>query len=175
MSLARPAVEVRVRAGVLDTGVRCVVESRSMEVQRAIEMVEQSLRALGLDAVAAKTRAEGGGASYALRRGSARVVVAVHPGTEQRPGSLRVAAPVVKLPSDDQRAALFQHVLELNARELVGAAFGLIGEDVVIVSERPLHDLDASEVDATIRGVGRLADTWDDALATRFGAQRSSG
>lgn len=138
-------------------------------------MVEQSLRALGLDPAAAKTGGEGGGASYALRRGSARVFVAVHPGNEQRPGSLRVAAPVVKLPPGDRRAALLQHVLELNARELVGAAFGLIGEEVVVVSERALRDLDASEVDATIRGVGRLADTWGDALATRFDTERSSG
>lgn len=172
MSLARRAVEA---PGALDTGACRVVESLAMEAQRAIELVEQSLRALGLDPAAAKTGGEGGVASYALRRGSARVIVVVHPPTEQRPGSLRVAAPVVKLPSGDQRAALFQHVLELNAREVVGAAFGLVGDEIVVVSERPLRDLDASEVDATIRGVGRLADTWDDALATRFGAQRSSG
>lgn len=145
-----------------------------MEAQRAIELVEQSLRALGLDPAAAKTGGEGGGATYALRRGSARVLVAVHAGTEQRPGSFRVAAPVVKLPATDQRAALFQHVLELNARELAGAAFGLLGDEIVVVSERPLRDLDSSEIDATIRGVGRLADTWDDALASRFGAKRSS-
>jgi hypothetical protein len=143
------------------------------EVERAIALVEEAIRGLGLDPE--KARAASGGRSYALRRGSAQIAVTVHPGDGTREGTLRVAAPVVRLPSvEAQRNALLLYVLELNARELVGAAFGVVGEELVVVSERLLRDLDRSEVDAAIRGVGRLADTWDDVLSSRFGARRSS-
>ncbi len=147
----------------------------SNEAQRAVDLVEASLRTLGLDAGSARLAGDGPSVVYALQRGSAQVMVVVHPAQGGREGTFRVAAPVVRIPEGPSRAALYQHLLELNARELVGASFGVVGGDVVVVSERPLRDLDASEVDATIRGVGRLADHWDDALAQQFGVARSSG
>lgn len=144
-------------------------EAEQLKV-RAIALVEDAIRKLGIDP--AQVRAPG--AHYALRRGSARITVAVH-GTEgAREGSLRIAAKVIKLPAEGERPALFQHLLELNARELAGAAFGVLEGDVVVVAERALRDLDASEVESMLLGVGRIADTYDDALAKRFGAARSS-
>ena len=74
----------------------------------------------------------------------------------------------------DREAALYKRLLEANASELVGVAFGLRDGEVVLVSERSVRDLDGSEVDALIRSVGRVADRFDDALAKEFGAQRSS-
>ncbi|MCZ7680442.1 MAG: YbjN domain-containing protein [Sandaracinaceae bacterium] len=65
-------------------------------------------------------------------------------------------------------------MLEANATELAGAAFALSEGEVVVVSERSVTDLDASEVDAMIRNVGRTADRYDDELAAQYGALRSS-
>ena len=139
----------------------------------AVGLVESVIRGLGLvpaetalpSEEPTKTRA------YALRRGSARVVVALH--TSETGGTIRVLAPCVKL-GPAPSAELLKHLLELNARELVGAAFGVYGDEVVVVIERSTDDLDASEVDAMIRGVGRIADRHDDALAQRFGVRRAS-
>ncbi len=113
--------------------------------------------------------------AFALRRGSARILVAVHaPNPELPEGRLRVVAPVVHLPPPEREPALCRRLLEANATELVGAAFAISGAEVVVVTERAVRDLDASEVDAMIRNVGRVANRWDDALATEFGARRSS-
>ena len=139
----------------------------------AVRLVESVITALGLSAADAalsaeeptKTRA------FALKRGSARVVVAVH--ANDAGGTIRVLAPCVKLGATPS-AEFFKHLLELNARELVGAAFGVFGEDVVVVAERSVEDLDTSEVDAMIRTVGRIADRHDDVLAQRFGVRRAS-
>lgn len=99
-------------------------------------------------------------------------MVAVHGGAH---GVLRVVAPVVKLPSDAAQAnALFRRALELNGREIHGSAFGIFGDDLVAIAERALTDLDGSEVDAAIRGVGAVADKWDDTLAKEFATKRSS-
>jgi hypothetical protein len=150
-------------------------ERAESEATRAVALVEEAIRKLGIDPAAAKAPSQDPKtASYALRRGSARILVSVHRGADGREGTLRVGAPVVKLPEERKRAEMYLHLLELNARELVGAAFGVLGAEVVVITERALKDLDASEVDAAIRGVGRIADAWDDTLASRFGAKRAS-
>lgn len=139
----------------------------------AVRLVESVINTLGLSAAEAalpsdepqKMRA------FALKRGSARVVVAVHAGDVG--GTIRVLAPCVKL-SATPSTEFFKHLLELNARELVGAAFGVYADEVVVVTERSVEDLDASEVDAMIRTVGRIADRHDDVLAKRFGVRRAS-
>ncbi|GAB4197792.1 MAG: hypothetical protein OHK0013_06250 [Sandaracinaceae bacterium] len=141
------------------------------EFEQAIERVEAVIRGLGLDPAEATIPGDASTRAYALKRGSARVVIAVHraPGG----GTFRVLAPCVRVPAAPP-AELFRHLLELNARELVGVAFGVFGDDVVVVAERSVRDLDTSEVEAAIRNVGRIADRYDDALASRFGLQRSS-
>jgi hypothetical protein len=145
----------------------------SDEVARAIAMVEATIKTLGVDPAAAKIPGDEKTTAYALRRGSARVVVAVSKG-EGGSGTFRVLAPVVRAPEAGKEAAVFRRLLELNAREVSGAAFGLFGDEVVAVAERATRDLDASEVDATVKNVGRVADRWDDALAKEFGLKRSS-
>jgi hypothetical protein len=102
------------------------------------------------------------------------MLVAIQPSANDgEHASLRMVAPVVRVGSADKNA-LFAWLLEANARELRGAAFGVTGEEVVLVAERSVVDLDASEVDAMIRTVGAAADHYDDFLATKFGAVRAS-
>lgn len=144
----------------------------SDDVERAIGLVEATIKGLGVDPGQAKIPGDQKTVAYALRRGSARVVVAI--ARDAGGGTLRVLAPVVKAPAADREAAVFKRLLELNAREASGAAFGLFGDDVVAVAERGVKDLDASEVDAIVKNVGRVADRWDDALAKEFGLKRSS-
>lgn len=142
--------------------------------RRAVELVEQTIEALGVDAGQARV----GSADeprWVLRRGSASVVVSIHSPSDGAPaGTVRVLAPVVRLPDEGKQPALFRRLLEANAHELVGVAFGIREGDVVLVSERSLQDLDGSEIDSTVRTIGRVADRYDDALAREFGTSRSS-
>lgn len=144
------------------------------EMERAVALVEKTIRGLGIDPAASRTKREDS-VTYALRRGSARILVGVHgPSADVEEGRLRVIAPVVRVPDPPRDAALNRRLLEANAGELVGAAFGISGQEVVVVAERNLVDLSASEVDLLIRNVGRIADRYDDELASAFGAVRSS-
>jgi len=144
------------------------------DLARAVTLVEQTIAALGIDPETSRLPADAG-ARFALRRGSAAVVIAVHPAVPgAEGGSIRVVAPVVRLPAEERRPALYRRLLEANATEVMGAAFAVVDPDVVLVVERSLRDLDASEVDAMIKTVGRVADRYDDALAQEFGTARSS-
>jgi hypothetical protein len=147
---------------------------RDHAADRAVDLVEQTMRGLGIDPAASRTERPGH-VAFAMRRGSARILVAIHgPSVELGDGRLRVVAPVVRLPGNDREASLFRRLLEVNATELVGAAFAISGNEVVVVTERSVRDLDASEVDGMIRTVGRVADRYDDELSTTYGAVRSS-
>ncbi len=141
---------------------------------RAVELVEKAIESLGVDV--AKVRSQGEGLHrYSLRRGSANVVVTVLGAAGDDPdGTLRVVAPVVRLPDDSDWTELYQWLLSRNAGELRGAAFALVDDEVVVVAERSLVDLDGSEVMATFKSVGAAADRYDDELAQRFGTPRSS-
>ena len=79
------------------------------------------------------------------------------------------------LPQDPKNlSSLCRHLLTLNAGTLVGVAFGLNGDHVVLVAERNTFDLDLSEVQDMINRVGHYADYYDDALVNEFGGQRYS-
>lgn len=144
------------------------------DVERAVALVEETIEALGIDPSSSRSEREGH-VAYALRRGSARILIAVHaPSGELTEGRIRVVAPVVVLPAESQQRALLHHLLSANATELVGAAFAISGGEVVVVAERSVKDLDASEVDTMIRSVGRVADRYDDELSKTFALTRSS-
>jgi len=147
-----------------------------MSLSAAIALVETSIRSLGIDPAQARAPQEGPGARFALRRGSAEVfVVLAPPSQHDAEGTLRIVAPVIQLPPAERRLALFERLLRINAAEARGCAFALSEESVVIVHERSVRDLDASEVDAAIRMVGAVADHFDDALAREFGATLARG
>jgi hypothetical protein len=83
---------------------------------------------------------------------------------------LRVSAVVMTLDATVDRAALFAHLLALNAG-LCGVAFATDGDHVLLVSERSTLDLDDSEVRDAIERVTTYADEHDDALVARFGGR----
>lgn len=136
-------------------------------------MVESVITKLGIDPVKARVKDAPDQVTWTLMRGSASVLVTVIHRTEQKNVFLRVASPVLALP-EGNREALYKRLLELNVGGLANAAFGLLGEKVVAVSERPAAGLDAGEVDQMVRHLSAVADTYDDRLVKEFGGKRAS-
>ncbi len=83
---------------------------------------------------------------------------------------LRVCAIVMTIDAAVDRAALFGHLLTLNA-SLHGAAFALDGDQILLVSQRSTLDLDRSEILDTLHRVTAAADEHDDDLVARFGGR----
>jgi hypothetical protein len=142
----------------------------------AKKLVESAIRKLGLDPEVTKAACPPGAegkAAWTLKRGSASILVAINRHDEEKATYLRVASPVGGLPADAARhPALFRRLLELNAAGLANAAFGLVGERIVAVSERPTTDLDEGEVEQMIRHLAAVADTFDDRLEREFGTTK---
>ncbi len=152
------------------------------EFKRARALVEEVVRGLGIDPTNALAKSDATSATWTVQRGSAPILITL--GTRPAPPSgeprtfLRVVSPVLTLQEGPPAShePLFRHVLELNAAGLANAAFGLIDQRIVAVSERPTEDLSRSELDQMIRHLAAVADTYDDRLLAQFGGRpRSTG
>ena len=144
------------------------------DFDNAKKLVEETIKKLGLDPATTRAHDSEAQAAWTLKRGSASVLVTVTRHEGQDETFLRVASPVVTLPADKaQHAALFRRLLEINAGGLANAAFGLVGDRVVAVSERPAEGLGAEEVEQTVRHLAAVADTFDDRLEKEFGATKA--
>lgn len=70
------------------------------------------------------------------------------------PPLLLVRVAVMDAPSDEElRKGLFRELLELNASDLVHGAYGLDGDEVVLIDSLQLEDLDFSEFQASMESI----------------------
>ena len=152
-----------------------------VDLAPAKQLVESAITKLGVDPVTVRAKDTSDQASWTLKRGSASLLVTVinRPGAGrtvagETPLTLRVVSPVMSIPDAAKRLPLFVKLLELNANGLGNCAFGLVGDRVVALSERPVAGLDAGEVEQIVRQVAAVADTYDDKLVNEFGGVRAS-
>lgn len=141
---------------------------RETALASAVALVEQALLELGHAPADARVAEPGALHAWRIARGSAVTRAAV---VQRSPFShLRISAVVMTLDDSVDRAALFGHLLELNA-SLCGVAFASDGDHVLLVSERSTLDLDLSEVRDAIERVTTYADEHDDVLVARYGGR----
>jgi hypothetical protein len=149
----------------------------SLEEVRAL--LESVVRKLGLDPKAVERSSDAHHVTFAVKRGSANVVIST--GVADGTRFVRVAAPVMVPPDADadggseKQNKLFRRLLELNAAGLSNAAFGLLEGRVIVVSERPAVALQDVEVEQMVRHLAAVADTFDDKLVAEFGGVRGAG
>jgi len=137
-------------------------------------LVDEALKKIGVDPDTVRGKDAPDVASWTLKRGSAQILVAVARRDPDRAVFLRVVSPVMTFPDASKREALFVRLLELNANGLGNCAFGIVGERIVALSERPAEGLDVGEVEQIVRQVSAVADTYDDRLVGEFGGKRAS-
>jgi len=83
---------------------------------------------------------------------------------------LRVSSAVFRHPPGVDRIALYHDLLQRNA-DLCGAAFAIVGNQVLLVAERSTLDLDRSELADIFVRVQTYADDLDDVLVAQYGGE----
>ena len=147
-------------------------EKRETNFKSTQKMIESVIRDLGLDPDGSRLEtSEDGRLAWGVRCGSAAVYVFLQEGDKEN--FIEVLSPVMKIP-EQNILPLYRRLLELNAEELTGAAFGVKGEDVVLMTDRSTTDLDRTEVQSMITLMGEYADRYDDELVGEFGGLRHS-
>ena len=139
---------------------------RETNLASTLALVEDVLSELGHPAPGSQIKEATALYAWRIPKGSAVTKITIINRAEFT--HLRVCAIVMTIDVNVDRPALFQHLLELNA-SLAGAAFGIDGDHVLLLSERSTLDLDRSEVLDSIRRITTSADDHDDVLVARFG------
>jgi hypothetical protein len=134
-------------------------------------MVEEILVARGLDPASSRLPSDDGPA-WGLTQGSAAVYIFLT-SSESGENFIQVVSPVM-VPTDTslREPDLMRRLLELNANELTGAAFGLRDDEVVLTADRSTAGLDPVELEEMLRRVAAYADYYDDILTVEFGGTR---
>jgi hypothetical protein len=137
------------------------------------QMIEAVLHASGVDAERSRIHSDHGPA-WGMTRGSAEIFIFLTAGTAGE-NFLQIVSPVMRPTAETLAAPHFlRRLLELNATELQGAAFGVREGDVILSTDRSTSGLDRVEVEEMIRRLGAYADHYDDALTLEFGGTRHS-
>jgi hypothetical protein len=103
-----------------------------------------------------------------VRSGSAMVTVSVMGDV----GVLLFFAPIMPVPKAN-REALYRRLLETSFLLTSDAAFAIDAdkEEITVRALRRLSGLDYEEFEDLLDTVGKVADTWDDALKEEFGGR----
>jgi Putative bacterial sensory transduction regulator len=133
-------------------------------LRSCIRMIEDALKSLGHPPDNSRSESDDDMPAWRVESGGVRVDV--HLGITDEKNVLRVMATVATVPPGGGEARIFRKLLELNADEVKSVAFGLVGNDIVLVSERSTIDLDPSEVEDILRRIEKFAAHYAGVLAT---------
>lgn len=131
-----------------------------------IEVIETVIESLDSENTAMVNHSEGGHV-WKFKYGSVEVFVQLTGLSDE--DTVTVWSSVLKLPAKDE-PQLLRHLMEMNWATTLEARFGIVNNEVVIVSTRTLADLSPSEISRAITIVATIADDNDDSLQSQFGA-----
>lgn len=140
-----------------------IVETASIN---HVEVIENVIDSLEQDDSAMVNHTPGN-YLWKFKYGSVEVFVQLSGTTDE--DTITVWSVVLKLPAKDE-PKLMRHLLELNCTSTFEARFGIIENQVVVISTRTLAELSPGEISRLITIVATLADNNDEALQSEFGA-----
>ena len=132
-----------------------------------VEIIENVIHTLEHEHTAMFSYPPEGGNLWKFKYGSVEVFVQLTGNSNE--DTLTVWAAVLKLPAKDE-PRLLRHLLELNCSSTLEARFGIIDNQVVVISTRTLTELSAGEISRLITIVATIANNNDEALQAEFGA-----
>lgn len=131
-----------------------------------VEVIENVIHSLEQDDSGMVSQSSEDGYLWKFKYGSVEVFVQLTGKTDE--DSLTVWATVLKLPALDE-SRLMRQLLEMNCSSTFEARFGIIEDQVVVISTRTLAELSPGEASRLITVVATIADNNDDALQSEFG------
>jgi hypothetical protein len=143
---------------------------REANIRSTIALIETILSKLGHGAAMIRAPQSGTLSAWHVGHGSASIAIDLI--NKQPFPHLRVCATIMTL--NDQvanRSGLSEFLLAENVL-LMGSAFALIDNRVLLIAQRSTLDVDYSEIMDITTHVMHTADHYDDILVNKFGGQR---
>ncbi|HLO88993.1 MAG TPA: YbjN domain-containing protein [Nostocaceae cyanobacterium] len=131
-----------------------------------VDTIESVISTLDQDQSAMVSHPPEGGHLWKFKYGTVAVIVQLT-GTSDE-DTITVWSSVLKLPARDE-ARLTRYLLELNCTSTLESRFGIIENQVVVISTRTLAELSPGEISRIITIVATIADNYDEPLIEEFG------
>ncbi|BAY82531.1 hypothetical protein NIES267_20120 [Calothrix parasitica NIES-267] len=131
-----------------------------------VEVIENVIDTLDENDSAMVSHSADGAYLWKFKYGSVEVFVQLT-GTSDE-DTITVWSTVLKLPAKDE-TKMMQYLLQMNCSATLEARFGIIEDQVVVISKRTLEDLSAAEVSRLITIVATIADDNDEDLQSKYG------
>jgi hypothetical protein len=132
-----------------------------------VEVIETVISSLDQEDTAMVSQSEEG-YLWKFKYGSVEVFVQLT-GTSDD-DTFTVWSSVLQLPAKNE-PQLMRKLLEMNWSDTFESCFGIVDDQVVVLSSRTVAELSAGEISRAITVVATIADDNDDALQAEFGAQ----
>jgi hypothetical protein len=130
-----------------------------------VEVIENVIHSLEQDDSAMISRTPEDGYLWKFKYGSVEVFVQLNGTTDE--DTITVWSTVLNLPAKNE-PKLMRYLLELNCSSTFEARFGILENQVVVISTRTLAELSPGEVSRLITIVATIADHNDEALQSEF-------
>lgn len=130
-----------------------------------VQVIENVIDTLAQDDSAMVSHGAGDGYLWKFQYGSVEVFVQLTGTTDE--DTISVWSAVLSLPAKDE-PRLMRYLLELNCVSTFEARFGIINNQVVVISTRTLAELSPGEVSRIITIVATIADDNDEYLQLEF-------
>jgi hypothetical protein len=132
-----------------------------------VELIESVISTLEQDKSAMVSHTPDGAYLWRFQYGSVEVFIQLTGSSDE--DTITVWSAVLKLPAKDE-PRLMRHLLELNCTSTFEARFGIINNQVVVISSRTVAELSPGEISRIITIVATIADDNDEYLVAEFGA-----
>ncbi|AFY56259.1 protein of unknown function (DUF1821) [Rivularia sp. PCC 7116] len=131
-----------------------------------VEVIENVIDTLEQNDSAMVSHPAEGAYLWKFKYGSVEVFVQLT-GTSDE-DMITVWSSVLRLPGKDE-PTMMRSLLQMNCSATLEARFGIIEDQVVVISKRTLEDLSAAEVSRLITIVATIADDNDEDLQSKYG------
>ncbi len=131
-----------------------------------VEVIENVIDTLEENDSAMVSHPNDGTYLWKFKYGSVEVFVRLTGTTDE--DIITIWSSVLKLPAKDE-ATMMRHILQMNCSGTLESRFGIIDNQVVVITTRTLEDLSAAEVSRLITIVATIADDNDEDLQAKFG------
>ena len=131
-----------------------------------VEVIENVISTLDEDNSAMVSHPQEGTYLWKFKYGTIEVFVQLTGTTDE--DTITVWSSVLKLPAKDE-PKMMRQLLEMNCTSTFEARFGIIENQVVVISTRTLAELSPGEVSRLVTIVASIADDSDEPLEAEFG------
>ena len=131
-----------------------------------VELIENVISTLEEDKSAMVSHTPDGAYLWKFKYGTVQVFVQLTGISDE--DTITVSSVVLKLPAKDE-LKLMRYLLELNCTTTLEARFGIIENQVVVISTRTVAELSPGEISRIITIVATIADNYDEPLVGQYG------